>query len=132
MVQPGEDVTWRWSIKPGSAGRHRLSVTLVLRWYGEDDPQIVLREEQVLNRALEIRVSSFLGLGRTPAFLTGLAGLLLGSGMMLGTVFMRRSELPRMQIREPNPGWRLSLLQASSCPRTRPSCCVLCSSAMPA
>ena len=103
-VRPGEDVTWRWSIKPESAGRHRLSVTLLLRWVAEDDPQTVLREEQALNKALEIRVTSFLGLGRTSALLTGLAGLLLGSGMMLGTVWMRRGEMPRLQIREPNPG----------------------------
>ncbi len=102
-VQPGKDVTWRWSINPQSAGRHRLSVTLVLRWVAEDDPQTVLREEQVLNKALEVRVTSFLGMGRTPALLTGLAGLLLGSGMMLGTVVLRRGEMPRLQTREPNP-----------------------------
>ena len=103
-VQPGEDVTWRWSLKPLSAGRHRLSVTLVLRWVAEDEPHTVLREEQALNRALEIRVTSFLGLGRIPALLGGLAGMMLGGGMMLGTVFLRRGELPRLQTREPNPG----------------------------
>jgi hypothetical protein len=103
VVQPGEDVTWRWSLKPLSAGRHRLTVSLVLRWVAEDDPQVVLREEQALNKALEIRVSSFLGLGRVPALLGGLAGLLLGSGMMLGTVILRRGALPRLQTREPNP-----------------------------
>ena len=102
-VQPGEDVTWRWSINPYNAGRHRISVSLVLRWVAEDDLQTVLREEQALNKALEIRVTSFLGLGRIPALLSGLAGLLLGSGMMLGTVILRRGELPRLQTREPNP-----------------------------
>jgi Ternary complex associated domain 9 len=102
-IQRGQDATWRWSIRPQSAGRHRLSVTLLLRWVAEDDPHTVLREEQALNKALEVRVTSFLGLGRTPALLTGLAGLLLGSGMMLGTVIMRRGELPRLQTREPNP-----------------------------
>ena len=87
LVPVGEAVTWRWSLAPRAPGKQRLSVSLLLRWEPETGSAGSPRESQAFGRALEVQVTSFLGLTRPQAGLLGLVGLVFGGRLGLFAVF---------------------------------------------
>ena len=127
LLTPGETVTWRWSLVPRSPGRQRLAVTLLLRWEPEAGVSGPSTQVEAFSRALELNVSSVLGLTRPQAVFTGFSGLVFGGVFSLTALLSGRraprrfswrtlSENPRVVI-EPFPGLKLgpsenSLLRA--------------------
>lgn len=75
LLEENQPMTWRWSIQPRSAGQHRLSISLVLRWEPEPGTVGIIRETLAFNRSLEIEVTSFLGLTRNQTASAGGLGL---------------------------------------------------------
>lgn len=111
FLPPGEAVSWRWTLSPRSAGRHGLTVQLLLRWEPVAADQSV-RESQAFSRGLEIQVRSFLGLSPAQAASGGLAGLVIGSGLCLAALvgLKPRSSLARTpELRSTNPAPQLSI-----------------------
>lgn len=89
----GEPVVWRWTLTPRSAGQHRLTVDLRLRWVGA-----TTRETQVYSKALTVDVLSFLGLSIGQAMWFGVLGLMVGGGASVAAFTVRlrpRPERPR-------------------------------------
>ena len=112
LVPPNETVTWRWSLSPRASGRQRLSISLLLRWEPEDGQTGSVRESSAFGRALEIQVSSFLGLGKPQAGLLGLLAALLGGGIGLFAVFGLRPSKP-LPLRSLSPNPALTIEPAS-------------------
>jgi hypothetical protein len=71
LVTPGEKITWNWSLSPRSAGRQRISISLMLYWTPQAAAQGPEKEVMLLNRGLEIQVTSFLGMGKPQAIVFG-------------------------------------------------------------
>ncbi len=98
-----EAVTWRWTLTPRTAGTHRLSVILLLRWTpqpGNPNPQ---RETLVYSKGVEVRVLSFLGLTATQAAGAGVAGLFLGGTLSLPlAAYLLKPRRARLQAFAPN------------------------------
>lgn len=85
FVPAGEEIAWRWSLSARKPGRQRLSVQLRLRWVPAQGVTGTVRESQAYARGLDVQVSSFFGMSPAQAASTGLASLLLGSGLLLAT-----------------------------------------------
>lgn len=96
-LPPGEPVTWRWTITPRAAGRHRLTLDVRLRWVGPAG----VREAQLYSRALTIQVASFLGLTTGQAMWLGILGLMTGGGVSVAALTFRLK--PRPAGPQPNP-----------------------------
>jgi hypothetical protein len=97
-------VTWRWTLTPRSAGRQRLSLTLTLRWTPQAGNPNPMRETRIYSKALEIRVTSFLGLSAPQATMGGLVGLVLGGGLSLPLVaWLRQPRRKLLRALRPNP-----------------------------
>ncbi|HRF47911.1 MAG TPA: phosphotransferase, partial [Anaerolineales bacterium] len=99
-VNPGETLTWRWTVRPQSAGDHTLTVNLRLRLISADDT----REQQVFSRALSVRVWPLPG----PSWLYmgfGVLGLATGGALSLGALLWRG----RKQVSERRPNLALQL-----------------------
>jgi hypothetical protein len=110
-LAPGQQVSWRWSLTPRSAGSQRLLVHLVLRWEPAGDGSGSLRQVVAYSQGLDVRVVSLFGLTQLQAFAAGLFGLVFGGGLSLfALVFMRPRTVRRlMQISEPNPSLTIEL-----------------------
>ncbi len=78
----GKSLSWRWTIYPQSAGRHRLSLGLRLRWepIGEGGP---INEVSLWQTGLEVIVEAPFGLTAPQARVLGIAGVLVGSVLVL-------------------------------------------------
>ncbi len=126
IIPPGEEVTWRWTLRAHQPGQQRLSVSLVLRWDPEPGVTGPVSESLAFGRGLEVRVDSLLGMTRSQAMTTGLISLLLSFGLGTYAVASRRTP-PFVPLRivspntaltlEPGPGMHISpeethLLQA--------------------
>jgi hypothetical protein len=76
-----ESIVWRWTIYPQSAGRHRLGLSVRLRWepLAEGEPI----EKSLWQTGLEILVEAPLGLTVPQARALGIAGVLVGSVLAL-------------------------------------------------
>ncbi|MBL8096520.1 MAG: phosphotransferase [Anaerolineales bacterium] len=101
-VNPGETLTWRWSVRSQSAGDHTLTVNLRLRLISANDT----REAQLFSRALPVRVWPLPG----PTWLymgLGVLGLVTGGAVSLGALVWRGRRGP--QPRRPNTGLQLDL-----------------------
>ena len=114
-LPPAEPVIWRWSLTPRSTGQHRLAVSLKLRWAPQAGATGSQRESIVYSRALDIQVSSFLGLTPSQATTAGMAGVVLGGGMSAFAVLYRRRATRAITAKpnralaiEPLPGMTLS------------------------
>jgi hypothetical protein len=77
----GEALEWRWTIFPQSDGKHRLGLSLRLRWEPLGDGTV--REISVWQTGLEIMVDAPLGLSMPQARALGIAGVLVGSVLAL-------------------------------------------------
>lgn len=100
-VNSGETLTWRWSIRPQSAGDHTLTVNLRLRLISANDT----REGQLFSRSLSVRVWPLPG----PAWLymgLGVLGLATGGALSLSALFWRGRKAPP---RTPNTALQLDL-----------------------
>lgn len=100
-VNPGETITWRWSVRPQTAGDHVLTVNLRLRLVAPDDT----REAELFSRAIPVRVWPFPG----PTWLfmgLGVLGLVSGGALSLTAFFWRGRRAPR---RLPNTTMQLDL-----------------------
>ena len=112
----GELVTFRWSLTPRQAGRHRLVLNLVLRWTPLPGENGAAHEQHAYSRALQVEVTSILGLTYNQAAWAGLVlTVLLVVGLVSGGAWSwrRRRGLyilarpnTRVQI-EPLPGMDL-------------------------
>jgi hypothetical protein len=72
-LQQGAPISWSWTISPQSAGRHRLSLQIRLRWIPLADEERTT--EVVLWRdTLEIHVQAPLGLSAPQARMLGIDG----------------------------------------------------------
>ncbi len=101
-VNPGETLTWRWSVRSQSAGDHTLTVNLRLRLISANDT----REAQLFSRALPVRVWPLPG----PTWLymgLGMLGLVTGGAVSVGALVWRGKRGP--QPRRPNIGLQLDL-----------------------
>ncbi|OGO17775.1 MAG: hypothetical protein A2Z14_06890 [Chloroflexi bacterium RBG_16_48_8] len=78
----GESLSWRWTIYPQSAGRHRLSLSLRLRWDPSGEGGRV-SEVSLWQAGLEIIVDAPFGLTAPQARALGIAGVLAGSVLVL-------------------------------------------------
>jgi hypothetical protein len=98
-------VTWRWTLTPRSAGQHRLSLRLNLRWIPQPGSGKLLRDTQMYSKPLTIQVASLLGLTTLQAGLIGLAGIVFGGslGMPLAW-YIIRPRRPALRELQPNPG----------------------------
>ena len=91
-VNPGETLTWRWSVRPQTAGDHVLTVNLRLRLVATDDT----REAELFSRAIPVRVWPFPG----PTWLfmgLGVLGLVSGGALSLTALFWRGRQPRRRQ-----------------------------------
>ena len=113
-----EEVTWRWTLTPRSAGQQRASVSLKLRWTPQPGTSGAPRESLIYSKGLNINVTALLGMTTAQAATTGLLGMLIGGGMSaLAYASRRRAFLPAplrsgapnaaLAI-EPAPGLRIS------------------------
>ncbi len=104
-LQQGTPVSWRWTISPQSAGRHRINLQIMLRWIPlADEGQAT---EVVLWRdTLEIHVQAPLGLSAPQARILGVAGMLIG-----GILVLPLAELTARQRLERARGKRIRLLR---------------------
>jgi hypothetical protein len=74
-------LNWRWSISPESAGRHRLSLQLRIRWEPLGEGR--LEEVNIWDSGIEVQVSDPLGIAAPQARLLGAVGILIGGAMAL-------------------------------------------------
>jgi Ternary complex associated domain 9 len=110
IIPPGEEVTWRWTLRAHQPGQQRLSVSLTLRW--DPEPGVIgpVSESLAFGRGLEVRVDSLLGMTRGQAMTTGLISLLLSFGLGTYAAANRRPPpAPRLRIASPNPALSLEL-----------------------
>jgi hypothetical protein len=61
LLRPGDAAAWYWSLNARQPGRHRLALTLSLRWLTSSTGSIA-RETQIFGLGLNIQVTSFLGM----------------------------------------------------------------------
>lgn len=100
-LNAGETLTWRWSVRPQSAGDHTLTVNLRLRLVSATDT----REGQLFSRALAVRVWPLPG--PTELYMGfGVFGLVTGGALSLGALFWRGRRAP---VRRPNTTLQLDL-----------------------
>jgi hypothetical protein len=88
QLRPGETSSWYWSLAANDAGRHRLALTLTLRWVDSASGAMV-RETQIFSRAMNVQVTSFFGMPFQRAQQIGM-GLLGFVTFVIGWGFMRR------------------------------------------
>ncbi len=99
----GEPVTWRWTMTPHTAGTHRLSLTVLLRWIPQAGNPNPLRETQIYSKGLEVRVTSLFGLNSRQAVGVGLVGLAFGATFSLPlATYLARPRYKRWQMVSPN------------------------------
>lgn len=105
-VAPGEAITWRWTVQPEQAGRHRLFLTLSLRWTPQEETRGPTRQAEIWSRPLEIEVRSFMGMTTRQAGATGIFGLVAGSVLSLPMMTFLLRPRRRREVRrvEPNQG----------------------------
>ncbi|MGH2523963.1 MAG: hypothetical protein ACRDH2_15765, partial [Anaerolineales bacterium] len=103
-LPPEEPATWRWTLTPRTAGQHRLSIALRLRWTPQPGNPNPLRETQIYSKGLEVRVTSFFGLTTRQAAFTGLVGLAFGSTLSLPlAAYLLRPRRKLLQGVQANP-----------------------------
>lgn len=115
FLPAGEEVAWRWTLSPRKPGQQRLSVQLRLRWVPAAGAAGSARESQIYARALDVQVSSFLGMSPAQAASTGLASLLLSGGFLLaaflgtGRRAVRAAPGDRVAMETVEPGLELAI-----------------------
>ncbi len=75
-------ISWHWTIYPESAGRHRMSVLLNLRWIPQDTSQAI-KEVAFWQKGIEVQVNAPFGLSVPQARAVGIAGVLVGGLLAL-------------------------------------------------
>jgi hypothetical protein len=112
-LPPGEPITWRWSIKPLNAGKHRLSLLIKLRWKPADNSTRNVHESVVYSRGLDVLVTSFLGLSQAQAMSTGWVSLMFAGGAFLAALVARprlgKTARPAFTSPKPNQELRIEL-----------------------
>ncbi len=102
----GQTATWRWTLEPQNAGQQRVALSLRLRWTPQAGNPSPARETTLYDKALTIRVLSFMGLSTREAGLVGLLGLVFGSTLSVPmAAHVLRPRLvarPRLQFAQPN------------------------------
>jgi hypothetical protein len=81
-MEEGKSLSWRWTIYPQSAGRHRISLNLTLRWVPLEEQGRTI-EVSLWQTGLEITVVAPFGLSAPQARALGIAGVLVGSVLVL-------------------------------------------------
>jgi hypothetical protein len=107
QLRPEETASWYWSLAANKAGRHRLALTLTLRWVDSASGAMV-REAQVFSRAMNVQVTSFFGMSFQRAQQIGM-GLLGFVAFVIGWGFMRRKRLAGQVTRMAQPGQKVVL-----------------------
>jgi hypothetical protein len=110
----GQPLSWRWTIFPQSAGQHRLSLSLMLRWdpLGEGNRAV---EYSLWQTGLEIVVVAPFGLNAPQARVLGIAGILIGSVLVLpfaelaARQRLERAKANRIRLVRPNKNLVLEL-----------------------
>ncbi|MCC6189708.1 MAG: phosphotransferase [Anaerolineales bacterium] len=105
-IRPGQPITWRWTLRPLSAGRHRLALSLRLRWLPRPSSPQAAAEVNLYDRGLTIEVQSLLGLTTRELVAVGLTGLVVGSTLSLplaAHALRPHGARSALQILAPNP-----------------------------
>ncbi|MEP7359411.1 MAG: hypothetical protein ABI847_19325 [Anaerolineales bacterium] len=106
----GQPATWRWTLKPLSAGQQRLALTLRLRWVPKPGTANPARETVLYDHGFTVQVISFLGLTTREVTMLGVAGLVFGGTLSLPmAAYALRPRLKRLQVLEPNPTLAIEL-----------------------
>jgi hypothetical protein len=105
QLRQGETASWYWSLASNQAGRHRLALTLTLRWVDRASGAMV-RETQVFSRAMNVQVTSFFGMSFQRVQRIGM-GLLGFVAFVIGWGFMRRKRQTGQAIRTTQPGQKV-------------------------
>jgi hypothetical protein len=109
----GTPVEWRWTVYPKSAGRHRLGLTLGLRWTPEGGGES--QGSTLWQGTVDVRVHAPLGLKGPQARALGIAGLLAGGVLVLPLAEfaarrrVERARAERVRRARPNPDLDLEL-----------------------
>ncbi|MBI5291078.1 MAG: phosphotransferase [Chloroflexi bacterium] len=99
-----EPVTFRWTLTPGSAGQHRLSVDVKLRWTPQAGNAGPAHETQIYSKGLTVQITSFFGLTARQAAAMGVVGLAFGVTLSLPlTAYALRPRRPSLRLQQPNP-----------------------------
>lgn len=107
----GEVVTFRWSLTPRQAGRHRLVLNLVLHWTPLPGENGAAHEQYAYSRALQVDVTSFLGLTYNQAAWVGLVlAILLVGGLFGGGAWFWRRRRGSVALVKPNTSVRIEPL----------------------
>lgn len=114
-LDPAEKVTWRWSLTPRSPGSHRLALSLRLRWEPQPGSTSIPRESMIFSRALQVDVTSILGLTDPQAAIAGIFLVLLVLSACAMILLTRRGRRP-LEILRPNPAVGLEPLPGSPLP----------------
>jgi hypothetical protein len=111
-----EQVTWRWSLTPRTAGTHRLALSLRLRWEPQPGASLSPRESIIFSRGLQVEVSSILGMTEAQAGITFVSISLILLLFIAGYLAFRRGNHETLDILIPNPGVVLEPLHGSLLP----------------
>jgi hypothetical protein len=107
QLRSGDAASWYWSLTANQAGRHRLALTLALRWI-DSSTGALTRETQVFARGLNIQVTSFLGITFERARQIGF-GLLGFVAFVIGWGVMRRIRQERSSVHSVQPNKLVTL-----------------------
>jgi hypothetical protein len=83
-LNPGEPVTFQWSLRPSEVGTFRGTIWLHLRFIPKEGGQE--SRKSLTAQLVEVRAVNFLGLGGTTARLLGGLGTLVGSFLGLDSI----------------------------------------------
>jgi hypothetical protein len=103
---PAQTATWRWTVRPLSAGQHRIAILLRLRWVPQPGNNRSVVEAAIYDRGLTIQVQSLLGLTTRELALVGVTGIVFGSTLSLplaAHALRPRAVRRLLQVVAPNP-----------------------------
>ena len=102
-MQPGQELTWRWSLTPRRSGQQRLFVALALRWVPLSAQGGAVREVMAYSTGLDVQVVSFLGMTQSQAAFAGVLGLIFGALLSLAALILRPPRPAGGMLRHDHP-----------------------------
>lgn len=104
----GQTLTWRWTIFPESAGQHRMSLFIALRWIPQEN-DLPASQTALWQSGLDVRVHAPLGTTAPKARALGIVGVIIGGILTLPLAEfaarqrLQRNRMSRLRRLRPNP-----------------------------